>query len=304
MRKTEEIVPNLYKLSLKLDEHEYVNCYLSITKDHWDVVDAGFNLPEHRECWEQAAEELNLEFTNLRYIYITHSHPDHIGAAGWLQEKSSATVYMLEKEKDILPLFFSEHNQEALSLGFQQYGMPKEIAEARDLMDPGKLVQPLPRVSYIQEGDEVQVGDYTFTVKGTPGHAEGLYVLWNEKERILITSDAQVPMVFYWPHLAGIHAPFDSNPLQTYFQSLEKVAALDAIYVLPGHGEIFSDLKSKNEEVKHYYNNLIKKTKNELSLESSTSTWDISQELFSPYPPDFAMLNTLAILEYIKQETN
>ncbi|WP_299978622.1 MBL fold metallo-hydrolase [uncultured Pseudoteredinibacter sp.] len=85
---------------------------------------------------------------NLKYIIITHGHSDHVGNAAYLQSKFGAEVIM---------------SSDALDL------TAKEAQESK-----GKSLFVAPKVeNFVNDGDELTVGNTKFKLYLTPGHTLG-----------------------------------------------------------------------------------------------------------------------------------
>ncbi|MDP9456222.1 MAG: MBL fold metallo-hydrolase, partial [Actinomycetota bacterium] len=77
----------------------YVSAYLVEGEDGWTLIDTGFDYGEGKAAWEKGARSLGFSLErDVSRIIVTHFHPDHLGAARWLQETSGAPVYMLDSE--------------------------------------------------------------------------------------------------------------------------------------------------------------------------------------------------------------
>jgi len=97
-------------------------------------------------------------------IICTHGHFDHIGAAGDIKKETGVKILLHRSDLDT-------------------YGLAKEQAafwgfSLDDLPEPD---------DYLDEGDEVRVGNLRFTVMHTPGHSKGGICLHGEG--IIITGD-------------------------------------------------------------------------------------------------------------------
>ena len=49
---------------------------------------------------EEFLNTLNRNISSVENVFLTHSHPDHIGAAKIIQQKSSCSVFAPENEKE------------------------------------------------------------------------------------------------------------------------------------------------------------------------------------------------------------
>ena len=104
--------------------------------------------------------ELGYELEDLTHLFLTHIHLDHAGAAGWLAERTGATVFVHPRG--------APHMQDPTRL------LASAARIYKDKMDvlwgdfhpvPGK------QLVVLNDGDEVHVGSYTFRALDTPGHA-------------------------------------------------------------------------------------------------------------------------------------
>jgi len=77
----------------------FVASYLIEDDEGWTVIDPGFDYPQAREVWEAEAPRMGLNLDrDVTRIIVTHLHPDHIGLARWLENRSGAPVWMLGDE--------------------------------------------------------------------------------------------------------------------------------------------------------------------------------------------------------------
>jgi len=66
-----------------------VNCYVLRGPDGWDVVDTGLKTREALAAWDEAFATLGITPGDIHQIILTHHHPDHVGLAGYFQERRS-----------------------------------------------------------------------------------------------------------------------------------------------------------------------------------------------------------------------
>ena len=67
----------------------HVHAYLLPGEDGWTLVDTGVGLPDAKETW---AAELEQAGGRVATVFVTHFHPDHVGAAADLHELTGAPV--------------------------------------------------------------------------------------------------------------------------------------------------------------------------------------------------------------------
>jgi len=305
----QELLPGVYQLAMPIPVPlKVVNLYLLPGRTGWTVVDTGFHTPETEARWRLALARLGIGFEDLEAIVVTHHHPDHMGAAGWLQAQSGAPVLMLRQEIPQAERFWRPGTQagEAISAFFQDHGMPKEVAAplAPHHQEQVERVAPFPEITPVDPGQELRLGRWRFEVLWTPGHAEGLMVLWEPEARFLLGNDLVLatitPNISLWPFAA-------ENPLAQYLASLRQVAPLPARWVLPGHREPIQDLAGRVREIEGHHRERLARVEAIVQvLERAgrlATGWAVNLELFGPQPDlfrtRFAMAETLAHLEYL-----
>ena len=84
----------------------------------------------------------------------------------------------------------------------------------------------------LEEGDTVGLGELSFRVVHTPGHSSGMIALFEPESRILISGDAlwEGDLGVMTPRIEGLDCVFRA------LESLDKLAALKAEVIYPGHG--------------------------------------------------------------------
>src|SRR5918998_2513481 len=92
-----EVAEGVYQLKVPVPiPLVFVSAYLAEGDGGWTIIDTGFDYPEGRTAWESGAEAIGCNLgRDVERIVVTHFHPDHLGAAYWLQGISGAPVCML-----------------------------------------------------------------------------------------------------------------------------------------------------------------------------------------------------------------
>ncbi|NOT59575.1 MAG: MBL fold metallo-hydrolase [Acidobacteria bacterium] len=188
----------------------HTNCYL-IGGEEMVIVDPGSPYPDEQARFDQIVEAFLVEGRRFREIIITHLHPDHIGGVMHLAERFGVPVAAHR-------LTASEINGEV-------------------------------RVDRLIEDDELIVLrnksnslEWRLRALWTPGHARGHLSLHEERTGTLITGDCVVGLG------TVVIAPPEGN-MTDYFASLRRYLALDKLTaLLPGHGPVIADARTKIEE--------------------------------------------------------
>jgi glyoxylase-like metal-dependent hydrolase (beta-lactamase superfamily II) len=87
-------------------------------------------------------------------------------------------------------------------------------------------------------GQELQLGDLTWQIHAAPGHDPDSVILFEPQSRCLISADA------LWQHGFGVVFPelVDTPAFELVGQTLDLIEKLNPVVVIPGHGQVFSDV--------------------------------------------------------------
>ncbi|MCA1687669.1 MAG: MBL fold metallo-hydrolase, partial [Actinobacteria bacterium] len=219
--------------------------------DGWTLVDTGYDYPPNYEIWERGAVAVGCDLGNeVTRIVVTHFHPDHLGGARWLQERSGAPVYMLGDEIPFSRwIWGSLESREPFIEYLIRHGVPREMAGPATVEIRSGL--PLPEEMLpLRAGERFSFGRNSALVIHTPGHADNQFVLHDEARGILFAADHLLleitPNVGLWPES-------EPHPLARYLGSLNELRGLEADLVLPGHGPVFHDLDGRIAELLRHH---------------------------------------------------
>lgn len=145
----------------------------------------------------------------LQAIWLTHGHLDHVSGVNDITDQIK------------LPVFGPHQNDnywlEALPEMTANYGFP--------------ISQPFTPSRWLQEGDELKVGQYVFKVLHIPGHTPGHVVFYNQENKLLIAGDVLFRETVGRTDLPG------GNHTDLIQNIQHKLLTLpDDTRILPGHG--------------------------------------------------------------------
>lgn len=150
-----------------------------------------------------------LEGLTVEAVYLTHLHVDHVGGAARVARLTKAPLLMHEAEAPAV-----EKGSSAMT-GGALFGVEQEAWPVRT----------------VREGDVVTLGRRRFEVLLLPGHSPAHTALWDPESRSLLSGD----VVFAHGSFGRVDLPGGDPALM--LRSLERVAALDARNLYPGHME-------------------------------------------------------------------
>ncbi len=288
---------------------KYVNCYLAKGPSGWTLVDTGFHDELAEDAWPRAFADLGIRAQDIDQILITHYHPDHLGAAGWLQELTGAPAFMHEPELRQVELFWGEDmntQAEALRSLFAEHGMPEETARGigQHHLDQWDRVQPAPKLTPLPTGSKFRIGAAEYEVIWTPGHSDGLAIFWNSESGLLFANDMILnkitPNVSLWPKCRP-------NPLDDYIRSLAALEALGAKLALPGHRTVIEDVAGRAKEIRKHHGERLNAMERPCGTMKGATAWEVCEQIFTPqtltvHQIRFAMSETLAHLVYMEKQ--
>lgn len=166
---------------------------------------------------ENLIKRLGVDLTYTKSIVSTHSHCDHIGGNKIIQDMSSCDIMMHKVGK-----YFMD-SRDDWSTWWKYYNQDAAFFNCS---------------KGIEDGDVISLGPHEFEVVYTPGHASDGIVLYNRKEKTLISSDTlwEKDMAVMTVRIEGSLACF------SMLESLAKLEKLDVNVVYPGHGKSFTDI--------------------------------------------------------------
>jgi glyoxylase-like metal-dependent hydrolase (beta-lactamase superfamily II) len=226
---------------------DYINLWLIEEAEGWTLIDTGVRSSKLQAIWDQVVER-HLKNKPITRILCTHFHPDHLGLAGWLQQKFDAPLWMtlgewsfgrmlaLEEQPDVPDQVVAFYER----LGFNE----EQIAalKARGFGNFSKAVTPIPRYFHrIAEGDVIRIGSHDWHIIVGRGHSPEHACLFNPALNVLVSGDQILPRIS--PHIGVYPGEPDARPLTQYLDSFAKFSHLPAdVLVLPAHGDPFIGL--------------------------------------------------------------
>lgn len=223
------------------------NAYLTETDDGWAVIDLGIDVRETRLLWEEAVKKAGITFGSITKIVVTHCHPDHLGAAAWMQKMTGAPVFMSGPALGYLSSYlrlegdkYSTHDRAIRAITARyDFGEEKTARVTKDWCDNVLPLFPPPeRVEVLAENDEIVLDGGAYRAKVFAGHTDGQIVLWCKDDRTLISGDIFVEKGYLhfsdWPHSRA------EQPLNELLSSLDAIEEMDPAIIYPGHGRPLS----------------------------------------------------------------
>ncbi len=281
-----------------------VNAYLIEGSNGWALVDTGLHTKEAEKALRSALADAGIDISDVRRVFVTHVHPDHIGMAGTL-EAAGAEIVMHGPEADHARRLWSGGTEliDAAFEWFAEHGMPPDVDdEMRSAwLGIGGRVDPLRRIEQVEDGDVIDLGGRRVRVVWTPGHTDFHAALYDEDHGVLFAGDHVLPHItsnislYPWSRI---------DPLGDFLTSLRAVRDLPVRRVLPAHGDPFDDLAGRVDQLLEHHAHRLEAVREALAGGPRTA-YDVCRELFpalrSAHEERFALGETLAHLRHLQR---
>lgn len=159
---------------------------------------------------ERIAETLDILGANLKYIFLTHCHADHIGGIAELKKLKGGKILVSRPDSEGL------YNKDINLAEYINMKLPELEADSR-----------------VDDEDLIHIGDMEFKIIATPGHTKGGLCLYSEKQGLVFTGDTM---------FSGTWGRTDL-PTGSFVELITSITDRlmplpDDTIVYPGHGKI------------------------------------------------------------------
>jgi glyoxylase-like metal-dependent hydrolase (beta-lactamase superfamily II) len=253
------------------------------------LFDTGLGTVSSQEILIEGLAGIGHRIEDVNRIILSHGHIDHFGSAAWIRERVGRSIPVCIHAADAGKVLESGMDWPATLRQNSKYlamlGMPLSVVEeaAVALGRNPEFGKRLSKVDPLQPGEVIQCRHVSLEVLHMPGHTPGLCCLYDREYRLLFSGDHLLERVSPNPlmDLGPEGIPSSSRPLVTYFKSLERVRALGAALVLPGHGTPFAAANSVIDSLASFYRR--RQAKLLAALERGPLTvYEAMKELFTP----------------------
>ena len=197
-------------LAVCVERHwEETHCYLLIGSDRALLIDTGLGICN---ICEQVRKLTDKPVTAV----ATHIHWDHIGG-----HKYFLDFYAHKAELDWLDGGFPLPAQAVKNMVADRCELPRDFD-----INKYEIFQGEPS-RVLDDGDTIDLGGRTIQALHTPGHSPGHLCFWEAERGHLFSGD----LVYE----GTLFANYPSTEPKSYLTSLEKIAALFAKRIFPGH---------------------------------------------------------------------
>jgi glyoxylase-like metal-dependent hydrolase (beta-lactamase superfamily II) len=251
-----QVYPNVFQLKIPIPDNPlgFINAYLVKSDQGSLLIDTGWNTDEAFESLQQQINEAGSSLADLRYIVITHIHPDHFGLAGRLKRLCEAELILHSADSMLVDQRYIDFRDVLAHMDrwLMINGVPDEVRHPmRGASLPVRsFVTLMPPDRVVNGGEHVHLGGFDLELIWTPGHSPGHLCLYDHPHRLFFSGDHVLPDTT--PNVS-MHTQTISNPLVDYLNALAQVAELEVDLVLPSHGEAFHDLAGRVAVIREHH---------------------------------------------------
>lgn len=315
----------------------HVNCYALEDRDGFALVDPGLPGPTPWKELEKRLARAGIPLKRVHTVVVTHSHPDHFGAAARLRAEAGAELithadfktFWDPDEED------EQHKELAGRDDLDAWAAAKErlVQVGRSLWQSpiprwnrttpwggrhprpdlrtrtryrvqgtvmARYFQPPKPSRRVRDGQMIELGGREWQAVHTPGHTVDHLCLLDPLAGTLLSGDHVLPTIT--PHISGLVRADD--PLRLFIDSLDKVAELTGVNrVLPAHGYPFDDLETRVRDIQRHHQERLEKLCEAARDLGEAPVESYSQRLFKPasWGP-MADSETYAHLEHLRHQ--
>ncbi|MFN0025649.1 MAG: MBL fold metallo-hydrolase [Acidimicrobiales bacterium] len=339
LREVSEVAPGVLRVQLPMNMPGlgHVNCYVIEDRKGISLIDPGTPSLRSLKVLKDRMAEAGLPIKRVHTVVVTHSHPDHYGAAQRLRDLYGAELVTHEHFKT----YWDPHEEDDF---IREVAVPGEFDAHAGLIEGAllkithrqryspwdrplpwggkapdnawrerlrwrikpllmsKVWQPPKPSTRVVDGEVLMLGDKEWISVYTPGHTNDHLCLLEPTDGTFVSGDHLLPTIT--PHISGLTT--QKQPLADFLLSLQRMETFDGVRtVLPAHGLVFHDLHGRSKEIAaHHDGRLATLTEAAVhALQHELTIPEYSQHLFKPHAwGTMADSETFAHLEYLYQQ--
>jgi glyoxylase-like metal-dependent hydrolase (beta-lactamase superfamily II) len=311
-----EVAPGVLRLQLPIEFTGlgHVNTYALEDDRGVALIDVGMPGTGTWDALNTRLRAAGLRLRDVHTVVVTHSHPDHFGAAGRLVHEVGAE---LVTEQHFQTWFDPRHRHTDGSepdpddTGYvdvftatpwggatlpRQRGQRLMVFAARHgLLRRFRPPVPTRRVA---AGDRLTLGWREWVCVYTPGHTRDHLCLHDPEGGLLFSGDHVLPSIT--PHVSGVTGAKDA--LADYLASLDALRRIGTVTsVLPAHGHPFQDLDTRIAQIEEHHDARLAEIRTIAAEAGTLSVIEFSQRMFkSTHWGLMAESETYAHLEHLR----
>lgn len=282
----EEVAPGIFRLIIPVpfQSLRFVNLWLLADGDGFTMVDCGWDDEATRARLEAAWEDV-LGGKPITRLIITHFHPDHMGASGFISERWGVQPLTTQLEwmagHAAVKSLYSD-DIELRARFYERHGLSDELLALyrKDTIQYDEGAWLPESYTRLVEGDTLDIGDRTWRVLIGRGHSPEMALLYCAQDDILIAADQILPKIT--PNVSVWPWEPEADPLAEFISSLDTIAEHvgENTLVLPSHREPFTGAAQRIADQQHHHVERLDLLRQLLSKRPKQQVGDLMEALF------------------------
>jgi len=234
---------------------DHINIWLLDDRDeHGEgvaIVDTGLYMPVSTDAWKKLFAQ-GLDGRRITRVFVTHFHPDHVGAAGWLCRRFGVRLWMNRTEWLMARMLTSDVRAEPPAEALDQMRMAGwDATRVEELRKRGwgnfaRMVADVP-ISHVRldDGAEVTVGERIWSIMTGGGHTPEHACMVDRTGQVVIAGDQILPRIT--SNVSLMTSEPTADPLREWLDSIARFRAAltgDEL-ILPSHGFPFTGVHAR-----------------------------------------------------------
>ena len=290
----EEIVPGLFRLNIPMIAGGvgWTTPYVFRGSDGLTLFDCGYGTRGAIDALTAQIGELDATITDIKRLFVSHAHPDHLGMAKWIKDQSPGCELVMmgqerftygghhrdpqQAERDGNAWMLKHGLDMTVKLNIEDGGADQRLREelkieseiaarrggtATDTATDTATVTERETRSLgliepdvrMHDGDEYSFDGWTLQAVWTPGHTPGHLCMYDPKRRLTFTGDHVLSRITPNVSFSSEDEEIDRSPLREFRASLQKIADLDTELGLPAHQDTIRNLPERCLEILEHH---------------------------------------------------
>ncbi|MFL4476234.1 MBL fold metallo-hydrolase [Paeniglutamicibacter sp. MACA_103] len=286
----------------------YTLSYLLRSGDDAILVDPGWDSDAGENQLRSGCAQAGIALEDLTGIVATHYHSDHLGMAGRIRRISGAWVAMGEHEfVDVQTWDSTARYQAEQNRQYILWGTPDDVLADVGMNDTrvSQLTQLATPDVRLRDGQRLPVAGLDIEVMLTPGHSPGHICLIDWSHELIFSGDHVLPRIS--PHISLDLSGLE-DPLQAYYNSLERIGFEDDMEVCPAHEYRFIGMRRRVEQLVEHNRARSSEVLQVIAEHAPDTVWEVARHLswsrgwksLTALPLRLAVSETAAHIEHLK----